>query len=96
MKPRRTTLPMRRCVTMAIMVIMAAVAGVLPCSCTAYRPIVTRPPTFGEELLSLEQARKDGLLTQAEYEERRAGTIAAWKEIGNAPVVEVAGSTRVP
>jgi hypothetical protein len=69
---------------------------VLPCSCTAYRPIVTRPPTLGEELLSLDQARKDGLLTQAEYKERRAGTIAAWKEIGNAPVVEVAGSTRVP
>ena len=96
MKPRRTTQPMRRCVTMAIMVIMAAVAGVLPCSCTAYRPIVTRPPTLGEELLSLEQARRDGLLTQAEFERCRAGTIAAWKEIGNSPVVEVAGSTRVP
>ena len=96
MKPRCATQPMRRCVTMAIMVIMAAVAGVLPCSCTAYRPIVTRPPTLGEELLSLEQARRDGLLTQAEFERCRAGTIAAWKEIGNSPVVEVAGSTRVP
>jgi hypothetical protein len=96
MKPRRTTLPMRRCVTMALMVILAAVAGVLPCSCTAYRPIVTRPPTLGEELLSLEQARRDGLLTQAEFEKCRAGTIAAWKEIGNSPVVEVAESTRVP
>ena len=96
MKPRRSTLPMRRCVTMAIMVILAAVAGVLPCACTAYRPIVTRPPTLGEELLSLEQARRDGLLTQAEFEKCRAGTIAAWKEIGNSPVVEVPDSTRVP
>ena len=96
MNPRRTTLPMRRCVTTAIMVIMAAVVGVLPCSCTAYRPIVTRPPTLGEELLSLEQARRDGLLTQAEFARCRAGTIAAWKEIGSSPVVEVADSAQVP
>lgn len=49
-------------------------------------PIVTRPPTLGEELLSLDAARKEGLLTGEEFALRRAQTIAAWKAIGTAPV----------
>ena len=48
--------------------------------------IVTRPPTLGEELLSLHAAHLDGLLTAEEYELRRAQTIAVWKAIETAPV----------
>jgi hypothetical protein len=51
--------------------------------------VVTRPPTLGEELIQLDAARKDGLLTQEEYERRRAETIAAWKAIGEAPIEPV-------
>lgn len=38
-------------------------------------PRVVRPPTLGEELISLDQARKEGLLTQAEYDQRRAENV---------------------
>ena len=85
MRQRRLSLPVRRRVALAI---VAAVAGVLSGACTAYRPIVTRPPTLGEELIQLDAARRDGLLTREEYDGRRSETIAAWKRIGDAPIVE--------
>ncbi|MFM8872786.1 MAG: hypothetical protein ACKOJI_05435, partial [Phycisphaerales bacterium] len=58
-----------------------AAAILLPCGCTVYRPVILRPPTLGEELIQLDAARRDGLLTDAEYETRRAEAIAAWKRI---------------
>ena len=58
-------------------------------ACVMYRPVVTRPPTLGDELISLDQAKKDGLITQEEFDKRRAETIAAWKAIGNAPIISV-------
>lgn len=58
-------------------------------ACVMYRPVVTRPPTLGDELISLDQAKKDGLITQDEFDKRRAETIAAWKAIGNAPIISV-------
>lgn len=51
-----------------------------------FGPIVTRPATLGEELLSLDAAHKEGLLTDEEFATRRARTIAMWKAIGTAPV----------
>ena len=58
-------------------------------ACVMYRPVVTRPPTLGDELISLDQAKKDGLITQEEFDKRRAETIAAWKAIGSAPIISV-------
>ena len=58
-------------------------------ACVMYRPVVTRPPTLGDELISLDQAKEDGLITQEEFDKRRAETIAAWKAIGNAPIISV-------
>jgi hypothetical protein len=66
-----------------------AVAILLPCGCTVYRPVIVRPPTLGEELIQLDAARRDGLLTQEEHDRRRAETIAAWKAIGDAPIEPV-------
>lgn len=57
-------------------------------ACVTYRPVVTRPATLGEELMSLESARKDGLLTDEEFSKRRAETIATWKAIGDTPIIE--------
>ena len=39
---------------------------VLNAGCIAYRPLVTRPPTLGSELISLDEARSTGLLTDDE------------------------------
>ena len=65
---------------------------IAPCllmaACVTYRPVVTRPATLGEELMSLESARKDGLLTDEEFSKRRAETIATWKAIGDTPIIE--------
>jgi hypothetical protein len=58
-------------------------------ACVTYRPVVTRPPTLGEELIQLDAARRDGLLTQEEHDRRRAEIIAAWKAIGDAPIEPV-------
>jgi hypothetical protein len=58
-------------------------------ACVMYRPVVTRPPTLGDELISLDQAKKDGLITQEEFDKRRAETIAVWKAIGNTPIISV-------
>ena len=58
-------------------------------ACVMYRPVVTRPPTLGDELISLDKAKRDGLITQEEFDKLRAETIAAWKAIGNAPIVPV-------
>jgi len=91
MRHRLPSVPTRRFAMLAI----AAAAGVLPCACTGYRPIVTRPPTLGEELIQLDAARRDGLLTQAEHDRRRAATIAAWKRIGEAPIERLAPATAV-
>ena len=43
----------------------------LNAGCIAYRPIVTRPPTLGSELISLDEARSAGLLTDDEHAHRR-------------------------
>ncbi len=68
---------------------VVAAAILVPCGCTVYRPVILRPPTLGEELIQLDAARRDGLLTDAEYETRRAEAIAAWKRIGEAPIETV-------
>ncbi|MFM8871764.1 MAG: hypothetical protein ACKOJI_00090 [Phycisphaerales bacterium] len=73
-----------------------AVAILLPCGCTVYRPVILRPPTLGEELIQLDAARRDGLLTGAEYETRRAEAIAAWKRIGEAPIEPVPAPANAP
>jgi hypothetical protein len=64
----------------------AAAMCLLPCACIVYRPVVTRPPTLGAELLELDAARRDGLLSQAEHDRLRTETIAAWKRVGDAPI----------
>lgn len=92
MRRRCRPFSLRRGMALAI---AAAAAGVLPSACTAYRPIVTRPPTLGEELIQLDAARRDGLLTQAEHDHRRAETIAAWKRIGDAPIEPLASRPAV-
>lgn len=73
-----------------------AAAILVPCGCTVYRPVVLRPPTLGEELIQLDAARRDGLLTDAEYETRRADAVAAWKRIGEAPIETVPAPSDAP
>lgn len=66
----------------------AALLILAPLGCAQrLNPAVTRPPTLGEELLSLDAARKEGLLTDAEFAARRAQTMQAWKAIGTAHVM---------
>ena len=73
-----------------------AVAILLPCGCTVYRPVILRPPTLGEELIQLDAARRDGLLTDAEYGARRAGAIAAWRRIGETPIETIPAPSSAP
>jgi len=73
----------------AILALAAAVPWVLCSACMIYQPRVNRPPTLGEELIQLDQARKDGLLTDAEYDARRAQLIAAWKDIAVQPIEQI-------
>ena len=79
---------------------LAALPWIASLACVIYRPLVTRPPTLGEELIQLDAARRDGLLSQAEYDKRRAETIAAWKRIGETPIQQVGATqnaaTRAP
>ena len=85
MRPRGSHAPRRRYVVLAA---LAALPWIASFACVVYRPIVTRPPTLGDELIQLDAARRDGLLTQEEYDTRRTETIAAWKRIGDAPIVD--------
>ncbi|MFN5495216.1 MAG: hypothetical protein ACK5WD_05295 [bacterium] len=66
--------------------LLAVLFLAMPGCIQKFGPIVTRPPTLGEELLSLDAAHEEGLLTDAEFATRRAQTIAVWKAIGTAPV----------
>ena len=68
--------------------VAAALLLLAPPSCISsdHGHRVTRPPTLGEELLSLDEARKEGLLTEEEFVARRVQTIVAWTAIGTAPV----------
>lgn len=66
--------------------LLAVLFLAMPGCVQKFGPIVTRPPTLGEELLSLDAAHKEGLLTDEEFATRRAQTIAVWKAIGTAPV----------
>lgn len=66
--------------------LLAVLFLAMPGCVQKFGPIITRPPTLGEELLSLDAAHKEGLLTDAEFATRRAQTIAVWKAIGTAPV----------
>ena len=59
---------------------------VLNAGCIAYRPIVTRPPTLGSELISLDEARSAGLLTDDEHAHRRHQTIELWLSIASTPI----------
>ena len=85
MQPYVPHAPRRRAIALAA---LAALPWIASLACVVYRPIVTRPPTLGDELIQLDAARRDGLLTQEEYDTRRAETIAAWKRIGDTPIVE--------
>ena len=87
---------MRRARTGRLLIVGATIPWLLSLACVVYTPVATRPPTLGEELLSLDQARRDGLLTQAEYEQRRAQTIAVWKQIGRTPVQASNGPSLPP
>jgi len=82
----------------AILALAATVPWMLCSACMVYQPRVNRPPTLGEELIQLDQARKDGLLTDAEYDARRVQLIAAWKDIAVQPIEQIApyGGTPVP
>lgn len=71
--------------------VLAMLPWALSLGCIIYRPIVTRPATLGDELLSLDSARKSGLLTDEEYAARRAQTIAEWKKISDTPVEAAQG-----
>ena len=73
-----------------------AATTLFACGCTVYRPVILRPPTLGEELIQLDAAHRDGLLTDAEYEKRRAETIAAWRRIGEVPIETVPVSPDAP
>lgn len=73
-----------------------AATTLLACGCTVYRPVILRPPTLGEELIQLDAARRDGLLTDAECDKRRAEAIAAWKRIGEAPIEAVPAPAITP
>lgn len=73
-----------------------AATTLLACGCTVYRPVILRPPTLGEELIQLDAAHRDGLLTDAEYEKRRVETIAAWRRIGEVPIETVPISPDAP
>lgn len=66
--------------------LLAVLFLAMPGCVQKFGPIITRPPTLGEELLSLDAAHKEGLLTDEEFATRRAQTIAVWKAIGTAPV----------
>ena len=66
--------------------VLATLPWALSLGCIIYRPIVTRPATLGDELLSLDSARKSGLLTDEEYAARRAQTIAEWRKIADTPI----------
>ena len=85
MHPHVPHAPRRRYIALAA---LAALPWIASLACVVYRPIVTRPPTLGDELIQLDAARRDGLLTQEEYDTPRTETIAAWKWIGDAPIVE--------
>jgi len=85
MRPHVPHAPRRRYFALAALATLPWIASF---ACVVYRPIVTRPPTLGDELIQLDAARRDGLLTQEEYDTRRAETIAAWKRIGDASIVE--------
>lgn len=73
----------------AILMLAAAGPWAFCSACMIYQPRVSRPPTLGQELIELDRARKDGLLTDAEYSERRALIIAAWKDIGAQPIEQI-------
>jgi hypothetical protein len=73
-----------------------AATSLFACGCTVYRPVILRPPTLGEELIQLDAAHRDGLLTDAEYEKRRVETIAAWRRIGEVPIETVPVSPDAP
>lgn len=79
-----------------VLAALAALPWVGTTACVIYRPVVYRPATLGEELVALDQARKDGLLTDAEYAARRELLIAAWKEIGTTPIQEVDPNSDTP
>ena len=66
--------------------LLAVLFLAMPGCVQKFGPIVTRPPTLGEDLLSLDAARRDGLLTEEEFAARRAQTIQAWKAIGTTTV----------
>jgi len=71
---------------LVLLAALAVVPWALSLACVNFRPVVTRPATLGEELISLEEARRSGLLTEDEFTARRAQTIEAWKKIGDAAI----------
>lgn len=87
---------MRRKVALYLLGVLALLPWVASPACVYYSPVVARPPTLGEELLSLDEARKDGLLSQEEYEQRRAQTIEIWKQIGHTNVDQQQGPDLPP
>jgi len=78
--------PVRSRWSLSLLALLGTAPWLASAACIVYRPIITRPATLGEELISLDQARRSGLLTDDEYAVRRAQTIEEWKKIADTPI----------
>jgi hypothetical protein len=68
--------------------VIAASCGLV--GCTVDSPVVQRPPTLGRELIDLQQARNDQLLSDSEYATQRQLIVDRFHELDQRGVPDAA------
>ena len=80
-----------RSVLTAACVVAAALAAT---ACVVRNPVVTRPPPIGRELVELDRARAEGLLSDEEYGVFRARLLAGLARLDTQEIDSRTGEAR--
>lgn len=86
---------MNRVFARSLPVVACVVAASLAATaCVVRNPVVTRPPPVGKELVELDRARAEGLLSAEEYAVFRARLLGGLAQLDAQPIDSRTGEAR--
>ncbi len=90
MMSHRSQRPAPHCALALRLALRLAVPALAVCmlsfGCVTHIPASNRPATIGKELIDLDRAHKDGLVSDDEYASMRAEALRNFERIGETPV----------
>ena len=86
MMSHRSQRPAPHCGLALRLAVPALAVCMLSLGCVTHIPASNRPASIGKELIDLDRAHKDGLVSDDEYASMRAEALRNFERIGETPV----------